>query len=82
MIIIFQELKQNWVVKVRLNIEFLQPRKLLKVSSNIWGSLQKQESNILITIIVQHKETALLQMNTGIKPFRNILNFILFHPAT
>ncbi|WP_459127317.1 hypothetical protein, partial [Latilactobacillus curvatus] len=36
---IFQELKQNWVVKVRLNIEFLQPRKLLKVSSNIWGSL-------------------------------------------
>ncbi|MFL2113976.1 hypothetical protein, partial [Latilactobacillus curvatus] len=39
MIIIFQELKQNWVVKVRLNIEFLQPRKLLKVSSNIWGSL-------------------------------------------
>ncbi|MEW6190600.1 MAG: hypothetical protein AB1470_03615, partial [Bacillota bacterium] len=37
---IFQELKQNWVVKVRLNIEFLQPRKLLKVSSNIWGSLQ------------------------------------------
>ncbi|MCT3529630.1 hypothetical protein EFR49_08980, partial [Latilactobacillus curvatus] len=42
MIIIFQELKQNWVVKVRLNIEFLQPRKLLKVSSNIWGSLQSR----------------------------------------
>ncbi|MCT3529781.1 hypothetical protein EFR49_09965, partial [Latilactobacillus curvatus] len=37
---------------------------------------------IYLTIIVQHKETALLQMNTGIKPFRNILNFILFHPAT
>ncbi|MCT3533198.1 hypothetical protein EFR51_08750 [Latilactobacillus curvatus] len=58
MIIIFQELKQNWVVKVRLNIEFLQPRKLLKVSSNIWGSLHwssffyyHEEFNLVIAVI-------------------------------
>lgn len=38
MIIIFLELKQNWVIKVRLNPEFLQPKMSLEVSSNIVGA--------------------------------------------
>lgn len=37
MIITFQELTQNWVIKVRLNTEFLQFRKVLKISINILG---------------------------------------------
>ncbi len=36
------ESKQNWVVRARLNTVFLPPRKSLKVSSNIWGSLHSQ----------------------------------------
>lgn len=31
------------------------------------------------TTTVQHKETASLQMNTGMKPLRNRFNFLLFH---
>lgn len=39
----------------------------------------KKELNTLITTNVQHKETASLQMNTGMKPLRNRFNFLLFH---
>jgi hypothetical protein len=68
----WNEFKHRWMARHPMPKTYQELMKLVEAG----------ESNILITIIVQHKETALLQMNTGIKPFRNILNFILFHPST